>query len=138
MRALSQPIGGLLNDTFGPMLVAAVGLGVAALGALSLGMAQSVIGLAAGRMLTGIGLTSILSGTVAFQAAAFPPDRYAFFSGVTYFMGNLGAVVSVARSSAREMGPKQRVRRAGRAHSRAGRGADGAARARSCGGAAPN
>ncbi len=94
--ALSQPIGGLLNDTFGPMLVAAVGLGVAALGALSLGMAQSVIGLAAGRMLTGIGLTSILSGTVAFQAAAFPPDRYAFFSGVTYFVGNLGAVVSVA------------------------------------------
>jgi MFS family permease len=94
--SLSQPFAGLLNDRFGPTLVAAVGLAVAAIGAVSFATASSVIGLAAGRLLTGVGLASILSGTVAFQKAAFQPDRYAFFSGIVYFIGNLGAVASVA------------------------------------------
>lgn len=94
--AFSQPFAGMLNDTYGPVRVGAAGLAVAAIGALSFAYATSVIGLAAGRVLTGVGLASILSGTVAFQKAAFQPDRYAFFSGVTYFVGNFGAVASVA------------------------------------------
>lgn len=94
--AFIQPICGALNDHFGPMRVAAVGLAIASLGAICFAVAQSPGILAAGRLLTGLGLSSMLSGSVAFQNASFAPERYVFFSGLTYFVGNLGAVTSVA------------------------------------------
>lgn len=94
--ALIQPICGALNDRFGPMRVAAVGLSIASLGAICFALARNALLLAVGRLLTGLGLSSMLSGTVAFQNASSAPERYVFFSGLTYFVGNLGAVASVA------------------------------------------
>ncbi len=93
--ALIQPICGALNDRFGPMRVAAVGLAIASLGAICFALARSALLLAVGRLLTGLGLSSMLSGTVAFQNASSAPERHVFFSGLTYFVGNLGAVASV-------------------------------------------
>lgn len=93
--ALMQPLSGALNDRHGPLFIGSVGLVVTAGGALCFAFARVPATIAAGRLLTGLGLSSFLSGAVAYQNAAFPPEKYAFYSGLTLLVGNLGAVVSV-------------------------------------------
>ena len=93
--ALMQPLSGALNDRYGPLFIGSVGLVVTAGGALCFAFATVPATIAAGRLLAGMGLSSFLSGAVAYQNAAFSPEKYAFYSGLTFLVGNLGAVVSV-------------------------------------------
>ena len=93
--ALMQPLSGVLNDRHGPLFIGSIGLVVTAGGAVCFAFAQVPATVAAGRLLTGLGLSSFLSGAVAFQNASFPSEKYAFYSGLTFLIGNLGAVVSV-------------------------------------------
>lgn len=93
--AAVQPLCGSLNDRWGPLRVVASGLVVTSAGAAIFMHASTPWGLAAGRLLTGLGLAPMFSGALVYQAAAFPPRRYAFYSSITIAMGNLGAVVSV-------------------------------------------
>lgn len=93
--AAVQPLCGSLNDRWGPLRVVAAGLLVAAVGAGLFMIASTPWTLAIARLLTGLGLAPMFSGVLVFQATAFPPHRYAFYSSVTIAMGNLGAVVSV-------------------------------------------
>jgi len=93
--AAVQPLCGSLNDRWGPLRVVAAGLFVAAAGASVFMFASDPWSLAAGRLLTGLGLGPMFSGALVFQANAFPPHRYSFYSSITLAVGNLGAVVSV-------------------------------------------
>lgn len=94
--ALMQPLSGVLNDRHEPLFIGSVGLVVTAGGALCFAFAQVPATIAVGRLLTGLGLSSFLSGAVAYQNATFPPEKYAFYSGLTLLVGNLGAAVSVS------------------------------------------
>lgn len=93
--AAVQPLCGSLNDRWGPLRVVAVGLVVTAAGAAIFMFASTPWSLAAGRLLTGLGLAPMFSGALVYQATAFPPRNYAFYASITIALGNLGAVVSV-------------------------------------------
>jgi len=94
--ALMQPVSGNLNDRFGPLRVVSSGLVVTALGATMFAYGSNPFIIGTGRLLTGLGLAPMLSGALVFQASSFPSNRYAFFSGITYTIGNFGAVASVS------------------------------------------
>jgi len=96
MYAFMQPISGALNDKFGPTYVVSAGIFVTGIGALLFGFAPNPLVLSIGRLLTGLGLAPMLSGVLVYQANRFPKNKYAFFSGITYTVGNFGAVISVA------------------------------------------
>ncbi|MBO8125824.1 MAG: MFS transporter [Firmicutes bacterium] len=93
--ALMQPVSGALNDRFGPTRVVSAGITVTAVGAGLFALGANPLAIALGRLLTGLGLAPMLSGVLVYQAESFPKQRYAFFSGITYTVGNLGAVASV-------------------------------------------
>lgn len=94
--ALMQPLSGALNDRFGSVIVVSMGMAVTGIGALMFGLAPNPFILAVGRLLTGLGLAPMLSGVLVFQSGRFPKEKYAFLSGITYTVGNFGAVISVA------------------------------------------
>lgn len=91
-----QPISGALNDRFGPVRIVACGMILTAISALFMGFADSAWQFGIGRLLSGLGLAPMLSGALVFQAAAFDAAQYTRLSSITYTIGNLGAVVSVA------------------------------------------
>lgn len=91
-----QPLSGALNDKFGPSKVVAGGLVLGSVGSVLFGMARTPSMLAVGRLLTGLGLAPMLSGALVYQSAHFDHRRYSLYSSITFFMGNLGAVASVA------------------------------------------
>ncbi len=91
-----QPLSGALNDKFGPSKVVAGGLVLGSIGSVLFGIARTPSILAIGRLLTGLGLAPMLSGALVYQSAHFDNRRYSLYSSITFFMGNLGAVVSVA------------------------------------------
>ncbi len=93
--AFVQPLCGSLNDRWGPLRVVGTGLAVSAAGAALFMFASTPATLAAGRLLTGLGLAPMFSGALVYQSTAFSPRRYAFYSSVTIAAGNLGAVISV-------------------------------------------
>lgn len=93
--ASMQPLCGSMNDRWGPLRVVGAGLVVTAAGSALFMSASTPWTLAAGRLLTGLGLAPMFSGALVYQATAFPAHRYAFYSSVTIAIGNLGAVVSV-------------------------------------------
>ena len=94
--AAMQPLSGVLNDRLGPSRVAAFGLVIGASGSLLFGLAGSPAMLAAGRLLIGLGLAPMLSGCLVYSGAHFDKADYHRNSGITFFMGNLGAVIAVA------------------------------------------
>jgi predicted MFS family arabinose efflux permease len=94
--SVMQSVAGALHDRFGPLRVVAGGMAVTAAGTLLLVLHPSPWTLGAWRLLTGFGLAPMYGGALVYQAAAFPPHRYAFYSSMTISIGALGAVVSVA------------------------------------------
>lgn len=94
--AAMQPLSGALNDRFGPSKVVSIGLLVSSVGAIIFAIAKEPLLLSVGRLLTGLGLAPMLSGALVYQGATFDPSKYSFFSGLIFFIGNLGAVISVA------------------------------------------
>jgi MFS family permease len=94
--AVMQPISGSLSDKFGPSRVVSGGLLVGCVGALVFATANGPGMLAIGRLLTGFGLAPMLSGALVYQGATFDLRKYSFYSGIVFFIGNLGAVASVS------------------------------------------
>ncbi len=94
--AAMQPLSGVLNDRLGPSRVAAYGLIIGGAGSAIFGFAGSPIPLALGRLLIGLGLAPMLSGCLVYSGAHFDKSNYSTNSGITFFMGNLGAVIAVA------------------------------------------
>ncbi len=94
--AVMQAVSGALHDRFGPLRVMAGGMALAAAGTALLVFEPSPFSLGAWRLLTGIGLAPMYGGALVYQASAFTPDRYVFYSSITLALGALGAIVSVA------------------------------------------
>lgn len=108
--AAMQPLSGVLNDRLGPSRVAAYGLIIGGAGSVTFGLAGSPAMLAAGRLLIGLGLAPMLSGCLVYSGAHFVRSDYSRNSGITFFMGNLGAVIAVAPlGAALDVWGRQRV-----------------------------
>lgn len=94
--AVMQPISGVLNDRLGPSRVVSGGLLIGCIGSIMFGFAGSPLMLAAGRLLIGLGLAPMLSGSLVYSGTHFVKSEYSRNSGITFLMGNLGAVFAVS------------------------------------------
>lgn len=94
--AVMQPFSGLLHDRFGPLRIVGLGMLLTGLGQIVYVLCPTTTGLAAWRLMTGLGLAPMFSGALVYQSTAFAKEKYALYSGLTIAAGNLGAVVSVA------------------------------------------
>ncbi len=94
--SVMQSVSGALHDRFGPLRVVAAGMLVAAAGTLLLVLRSSEWTLGAWRLFTGLGLAPMFGGALVYQAGAFSPEKYVFYSSITISVGAFGAVASVA------------------------------------------
>ena len=92
---LQFPLGVLL-DRFGPRRIMAASALVAAAGSLLFGIAETLSAAYLGRFLIGAGVAVALIGTFKLIMIWFPAERFATLSGVTMFIGTIGAVTGQA------------------------------------------
>jgi MFS family permease len=85
------PLGAAL-DAWGPRWVVAGLMLSAVAGSLVFASAHSLVGLAVGRALIGIGMSGILMGALKAFSAWFPPQRYATVSSLLIGIGSTGAL----------------------------------------------
>jgi MFS family permease len=93
--AAVQPIGGTLNDRFGPGKIVAAGISISAVGALCFAFGNQPVVFAFGRFLMGLGLGPMLSGSLVFVSNSSMKARYVFFTGFVLTFGNVGSIISV-------------------------------------------
>lgn len=93
--AVQLPLG-LVLDRVGPRRTEAALLLFAAAGALIFAVAQSLVGLALGRGLIGLGVSACLMAGVTAFARWFPRERLAFINGCLFTAGGLGAITATA------------------------------------------
>jgi MFS family permease len=85
---------GLLLDRFGARRVESALLLVAASGAAVFASSRTVVGLAAGRALVGLGVSACLMGALKAYSRLFGPERQASLVGWTMTAGGLGAITA--------------------------------------------
>lgn len=83
---------GLLYDRFGTRSLVSLATAVCSIGALFFGFSHSVILLAIGRFLLGIGSAFAFVGVLAIAARWFAPSLFALFVGITQFLAAIGAM----------------------------------------------
>lgn len=91
--ACAQLPAGLLLDRFGPRRTEAALLLLAVAGSLVFASAPGMVGLAAGRMMIGIGVSVCLGAAIQALSMWFPLSRMPLLNGVVMAIGGLGAVV---------------------------------------------
>lgn len=92
--ALVQVPCGVLLDRFGPRIVMPALLLSAVAGSLVFAVADGVPGLAAGRVLMGIGCATGLMGSLVVFARWFAPDRFATLSALLFSVGGAGNLLA--------------------------------------------
>ena len=85
---------GVLMDTLGPRRIVAFGGVIAGIGAIIFAQADSLFVAVVGRALVGLGVSFPFLALLKINAAWFPESRFATMSGLTQFIGNLGAAVA--------------------------------------------
>ena len=93
--ALQFPLG-ILLDRYGPRRIMAVSALIAGIGSIGFGLAESLTPAIAGRLLVGAGVAVGLIGTMKLIMIWLPPARFATLSGITMFVGVLGALLGQA------------------------------------------
>ncbi len=93
---LMQIPAGLLLDRFGPRRVEPLFLGVAAMGAVAFGLAQSQDGLVVARAVIGAGVCVCLMAPLKALAMWYPPERQSSLAGWIMVAGGLGALMATA------------------------------------------
>lgn len=91
---LMAAIGGMLASWFGPRLVVGCGAMVTALGMGLTGFSESIVGAAAGRLVTGIGSGMVLVPSVALMSAWFDVRRRGMASGVVSSGSSLALIIT--------------------------------------------
>ncbi len=91
---LMQLPAGILNDTLGPRKILPLFMGMAGLGALFMGIAQSDLLLLAGRAFVGIGISVIYLSSVKIIANWFPPEKFATIKGLYVSAGGIGMILA--------------------------------------------
>ncbi len=92
---LQVPVG-VLADTLGPRKLLTGGAAIAAIGSLLFALAPVWEIAAVGRTLVGVGVAVAFIAILKVSAMWFAPERFATVTGVTMFVGNLGAVAAGA------------------------------------------
>lgn len=85
---------GVLADTIGARAVAVAGNLVAGVGSIVFGLAESIEIAFFGRFLVGLGVSVIFVGLMKSNTLWFREQMFGLISGLTVFLGNLGAVLS--------------------------------------------
>lgn len=85
---------GVLADRLGPRLSAFSGALLAGLGAVIFGLASAFATAAVGRLLMGLGTSTIFVGLLKANSVWFPERRYGAVTGLSILMGNAGAFIS--------------------------------------------
>ena len=92
--ALNQLPLGLLLARFGPRLIMALCLLLAALGALCLGIANQAWLAMLGRFFMGLGMSASFMGSLVFLAGWFPSNRFGLLSGLVAGAATLGGLLA--------------------------------------------
>lgn len=85
---------GLALDSFGPKRTIITTSLIAVVGCLLTGLAQSYWLVLVGRILLGLGMASVLMGSLKVFANWFRADRFAFLAGAILSLGNLGGLLA--------------------------------------------
>jgi len=85
---------GILADQAGPRRIVALGMALTGIGTLLFAWAPDAAWGAAARMLIGLGVAFPFISLIKFTAVWFPERQFASISGLTVFVGNLGAVLA--------------------------------------------
>jgi sugar phosphate permease len=85
---------GVLADTLGPRLSAGIGSLVAGAGSILFGLADDFATASAGRLLVGLGVSVVFVGLMRSNTVWFSERRYGLVSGLTLFLGNVGAILA--------------------------------------------
>ncbi len=91
--AFQLPLG-LLLDRYGPRKVEASLLVIAALGAMAFSLSDSLLGLALGRALIGLGVSACLMASFKAFSLWFPAERQASLNAAVMAAGGLGALTA--------------------------------------------
>ena len=83
---------GILLDRYGPRRIMAVSALLAGVGSIGFGLADTLTPAIAGRLLVGAGVAVGLIGTMKLSMIWLPPERFATITGVTMFIGVVGAL----------------------------------------------
>ena len=83
---------GVMLDRYGPRVVLAVLLAIAAAGAVLFGMGDSLFALVAGRTLIGLGVSATMMGSFKAITMWFPQSRWPVINGFFLAMGGAGAM----------------------------------------------
>ncbi len=91
---LMQLPSGILADTVGPRITASVGMLVTFIGSVIFATGSTFSQLMVGRFIIGLGVSVIFISTLRIQASWFRPEEFTRMSGLTVFMGKIGALVA--------------------------------------------
>ena len=94
--ALMQLPAGLLADTWGPRRTVATSLLFAAFGSILMGIAPTLSVAIIGRVLVGMGVSTIYVCNFKLLAEWFSPRRFVVMGGIFMAMGGVGALISSA------------------------------------------
>ena len=92
---LQIPMGPML-DHIGPRFVVTCFTLIGGLGAFLFALGNSFIVALLGRILTGVGMASVLMGALKVLALRFPPEKFAALMGVILTIGALGSVLATS------------------------------------------
>ena len=92
--AAMQIPGGMLADTLGVRLSATIGALVAGLGSILFGVATDFTTATIGRFIVGLGVSVVFVGLMRANTVWWSESRYGFISGLTVFLGNVGAILA--------------------------------------------
>ena len=94
--ALLQIPMGLMLDRIGPRIVVTFFPLIGALGAFLFALGESFTSVLFGRILIGVGMASVLMGTMKVFTLRFPPEKFATLVGINVSIGALGSIFAAS------------------------------------------
>ncbi|MGA2465566.1 MAG: MFS transporter [Thermodesulfobacteriota bacterium] len=94
--ALLQIPMGLMLDRIGPRIVMTFFPLIGALGAFLFALGESFTSVLFGRILIGVGMASVLMGTMKVFTLRFPPEKFATLVGINVSIGTLGSIFAAS------------------------------------------
>ncbi len=90
--AIMQLPGGVMIDYFGPKRLLTIAVSVCAIGTIVFAMTHSFYMACLARLLIGFGSAFAVVGTMKLATNWFPPERFAFLTGLMVTIGMLGSI----------------------------------------------
>lgn len=87
---------GILVDTWGARRVVALGGLIAGIGSILFGLADTLMGASAGRLLVGLGVSVTFISLLKLNASWFQDRYFASMTGASILLGNMGSLLAAA------------------------------------------